>query len=164
MNVNTHSSDKFNKSHSLKCLTTISTVQNYLIVSLTSDHFAVRTMSEVTILAYHQLLTHRPSLELFLSLPIPFLNNASAKFISDTTFNSSGTRIAVISNEGHWIVFELEYKRSTVSVVASGSIEFSLVDCDTRRPWWKMQWTDDMNNIAIAESKGLHLLTVEVFP
>jgi Rrn6, beta-propeller len=121
-------------------------------------------MSEVGILSYRPARSNRPSLDLVLSLPIPFLINTSAKFVSDVTFDSTGTRIALISNQGHWILFELDYKSISAAIVASGSIEFSLMDFEVRRPWWKLYWMNRANDILVAESRSLHMFNVEVAP
>jgi len=93
---------------------------------------------------------------------MPFLRNTSSKCISDTTFDSAGNRIVVVSDQGHWIVFELKVQKKESVMVSSGSLELSLLGSQPGGLWWKAEWKSVDNTVVIAESRGLHVLDIAV--
>jgi len=126
------------------------------------DFFAVRTMTELAIVTCSRTEDQRPSLYHSLTLPSSaFLNNVS-KYIADTAFSPTGSQIATITDQGHWSVFDISLKRETASMVCSGNLDMSVLPKGERRTgWWKMEWID-ISRVIIAESKGIHLLDLDV--
>jgi RNA polymerase I-specific transcription-initiation factor len=130
---------------------------------LTLDFFAVRTLSEVSILTCSRTDERRPSAHKCISLPLSSLGSVSSKYIAETAFNQSGTHIAIITGDGHWTVLELSLKKKDAVVVSSGSIvPRSVRKSQSRMGWWKFAWAIDVDSLVVAESEGLHLVNVKV--
>jgi hypothetical protein len=120
-------------------------------------------MNEVAILTCSRSNKTRPFVQKCLTLPLPSLGLAKSKYIADTTFNTDGSQIAAVTDHGFWSIFDVSVRRATASVVASGWIELPELSAgETRSGWWKMEWIDRTNDLLIAESKGLHLLNLNV--
>ena len=92
------------------------------VLTLIPDFFAVRTMNEVTILKCSHTEEKRPSIHLWLTIPVPSLASTSSKYIADTTFDPSGTRIATITDQGYWSITEISTRKEELEPVASGVI------------------------------------------
>jgi hypothetical protein len=119
-------------------------------------------MNEVAILTCSRTDEQHPSLHLSITLLLSSLSN-TAKYMADTNFNQSGSHIATITDNGHWTVFELSIRRKASSIVSVGSVPlFPLEKGEHRTGWWKLEWASNNDGLVIAESKGLHLVNVEV--
>ena len=130
---------------------------DFLIV----DYFAVRTISEVAILTCSRTEDNCPFLHHCMTLPSPLSDSAKSKLISDTAFAPNGTRIAIITDQGRWKVYDLSIKREQASIMATGSVDLSEGEC--RNGWWKMEWTNNSDGLMIAESRGLHFVNIQVW-
>ena len=118
-------------------------------------------MSELAILTCSRAEDKRPFLHHCLTLPSPLSDKTTSKFIADTAFVPNGTRIAIITDQGSWKVYEFSIKSKKASVIAAGSIDLSAGE--QRNEWWKIEWTDNSDGLVIAETKGLHLLNIQVW-
>ena len=104
---------------------------NFLIV----DYFAVRTMSEVAILTCSRTEDKYPFLHHCLTLPSPLSDSTKSKFIADTAFAPNGTRIAIVTDQGSWKVYDLSIKREQASLMTTGIIDLSA----RRAPKWMVE-------------------------
>ena len=78
-------------------------------------------------------------------------------------FNQSGSRIAIITGDGHWTVLELSLRKKDAVVVYSGSIVLrSVAKSQNRIGWWKLVWAIVSDSLVVVESEGLHLVNVKV--
>lgn len=133
----------------------------YFLKFLIPDYFAVRTMSQVSILTCSRTETKHPSVHHCLELASPLLKDSTSKYIADTAFNSDGSQIATVTDQGYWTVYQVSLKREIADVVSFGSIERSSID-KHRSDWWKMEWTDNSDNLIIASSNSVRFLNVQV--
>lgn len=132
---------------------------------LSIDFFAVRTMTEVAILTCSRTEDKRAFVQQCITLPLPSTATAKAKYIADTAFNSSGSQIATVTDKGFWTIYDLSVQAKQSSLVASRSLELPELSAGERRTgWWKIEWIEQSNNLLVAESKGLHLLNLNVPP
>jgi hypothetical protein len=127
------------------------------------DFFAVRTTSEVAVLTCSRTEDKHPSVQHCLNLPSPFVASSTSKCILDTAFNHLGSQIATVTDRGYWTVYDLSVRDKIASVIASGDIDLSnLPPAEQRTGWWKIEWTDNPDELIVAESKGLHVLNITV--
>src|SRR5271170_2448109 len=130
---------------------------------LSVDFFAVRTMTEVSILTCSRTEDKRAFVQHCMKLPLPSAGHMKSKYVADTAFNSSGSQIATVTDRGFWSVYGLSIPAKTVSVAASGWLELPELSAgENRTGWWKIEWIQEPNNLVVAESKGLHLLNFNV--
>jgi len=118
-------------------------------------------MSELAVLTCSRTDDKRPFLHHCLSLPSPLSDKTTSRFIADTAFAPNRAQIAIITDQGSWKVYDLSIKREKASVIAAGTIDLSAEE--HRNGWWKIEWTDNSDGLVIAESKGLHLLNIQVW-
>ena len=116
-------------------------------------------MNEVAILTCSRTDERRPSLHQSITLLLSSLSN-TAKHMADVNFNQSGSHIATITDNGYWTVFELSIRRKASSIVSAGLVQ--LFPGEHRTGWWKLEWASNNDGLVIAESKGLHLVNVDV--
>lgn len=127
------------------------------------DFFAVRTMTEVAILACSRTQDKRPFVRQCSTLPLPSTALAESTYIADVAFNSSGSQIATVTDKCFWAVYDVSVKMTQSSLTASGSLELPELSAGERRSGWaKIAWIEQTNDLLIAESKGLHLLNFNV--
>jgi hypothetical protein len=131
------------------------------VLRLILDFFAVRTMNEVTILKCLHTEEKRPSVHHWLSIPVPSFASTSSKYIADTTFDPSGTRIVTITDQGYWSISEISTRKESEPIASGVIVVPSLPERQVRTGWWKLEWSE-RETLLVAESKGLHLLNLEV--
>ena len=144
---------------------TIYAVRTSSVRCLSIDFFAVRTMTEVAILTCSRTDDKRAFVQQCITLSLPSTATANSKYIADTAFNSSGSQIATVTDKGFWAIYDLSIQAKQSSLVASGSLELPELSAGERRTgWWKIEWIEQSNDLLVAESKGLHLLNLNVPP
>jgi hypothetical protein len=88
--------------------------------------------------------------------------DTSSKFIADTIFDPSGTRVVTVTDQGFWSVCGIPERKGDSDILASGVIVLpSLPEEEVRTGWWKLEWSES-ETLLVAESKGIHRLNVEV--
>src|SRR5271170_1871467 len=138
-------------------------VSSFRARSLIIDYFAVRTMTEVAILACSRTEDKRAFVSHCMTLPFPSTGHLRSKYVADTSFNSRGSQITTVTDRGFWTVYDLSIPAKTVSQVASGWLELPELSAgEGRTGWWKIEWIEETNDLLIAESKGLHVLNFNV--
>ena len=129
------------------------------------DFFAVRTISQVTILNCYRTREGQISIEPCLTLPAPMSQNTVPQTIADLTFNTMGSKAITITDRGFWTVYDLSIRTGRATESSSGRIESSFIkNKEVRMGWWKIEWIDHTEEVLIAESNGLYLLDVMVIP
>jgi hypothetical protein len=118
-------------------------------------------MNEVTILSGYRLAGEQVSVEPCLTLPTTTSKTTFSRKISDLTFDTLGSKVIVITDNGYWTVFEIFVRTGRFSGSSSGHIEISSSH-KTCTGWWKMAWIDHTDEVLVAESYSLHLLDVMV--
>ena len=130
-------------------------------IFLILEFFAVRTMNEVTILSCYRLAGDQVSVEPCLTLPTTMSKATFSRSISDLAFDTLGSKVIVITDNGYWTVFEIFVRTGRFSESSSGHIDISS-SRKTLTGWWKMAWIDHTDEVLVAESNSLHLLDVMV--
>jgi len=121
------------------------------------DYFAVRTISEVSILRCVSKKGNVSSLSRWIDVPITFRKSATS--VADVVFSPSGNQLVTLTSEGGWTVFEFEGRWKVARPVQNGSIQVSgNPKGEVRNLWWKIEWIRSTNDIVICQSKSLHVL------
>lgn len=127
------------------------------------DFFAVRTISQVTILNCFRTGKGQICIEPSFTLPAPMSQNAMFQTIADMIFDTMGSVAITITDRGQWTRYDLSMRAGRATESSSGCIDLSLTENkDLRVGWWKMEWIDYTEEVLIAASNGLYLLDVAV--
>jgi hypothetical protein len=135
---------------------------SYLTLQLTLDVFAARTVNEVAIFSCKKESEHELVIERNFDLPLLSPNMTLTGSLADITFDPTGSRIAVITTQGHWIVYECDPRQSLPTILSLGAIGGPSVENEQGLGGWKILWTNDPNTVIISENQSIHLLDVDV--
>jgi hypothetical protein len=80
--------------------------------------------------------------------------------VSDCALDPKGSRVAVITTRGYWIIYELKGRKMNATVLCSGTIDTSSEETEPVNDWWKLCWTDDADTVLVSGSMNLHILDI----